>query len=130
MDRLDAPVLAHQVELHPLLQQAELREIAVEADHWLVAYSPLARTEAFDEPEVRAAADAHDATPAQVCLAWLRSKENVAAIPKATSPAHVRENYASLDLELTPAEIERIDAIPAERSERLIDFDAAPWNEG
>jgi diketogulonate reductase-like aldo/keto reductase len=130
MDRLDAPVLAHQVEMHPLLQQEELRGMAVEHDHWLVAYSPLARTKVADVPEVREVAEAHDASPAQVSLAWLRSKEHVVAIPKATSPEHVRENYASLDLELDPEAVERIDAIPAERYERCVDFAAAPWNDG
>lgn len=40
---LDAPVLACQVEMHPLLQQQELVEYTAEEDIWLVGYSPLAQ---------------------------------------------------------------------------------------
>jgi diketogulonate reductase-like aldo/keto reductase len=126
IDILDAPLFAHQVEMHPLFQQPELREYAVEHDHWLVAYAPVARGQVEDVPELVDIAAAHGATPFQVSLAWLLSKANVAPIPKATSEAHIRENYAALELELTDDELARIDAIDEER--RLVDFDAAPWN--
>jgi 2,5-diketo-D-gluconate reductase B len=123
---LDAPLAAHQVEMHPLLQQEELHEYAVEHDHWLVAYSPLAKGEAFDVPEVQEVAERRDATPAQVCLAWLLSKENVAAIPKASSEAHMRENLAARDLELDEEDVALIDSIDHEH--RVIDPDHGPWN--
>ena len=42
----------------------------------------------------------HDATPAQVCLAWVLRQEGVLAIPKASDEAHVRANAAALDLRL------------------------------
>jgi len=48
IDRLDHDVFAHQVECHPLLQQEKLRERAAEHDHWLVAYSPIARNRVAD----------------------------------------------------------------------------------
>ena len=126
-EHLDVPIFAHQAECHPLLQQEELREYAREDDHWLVAYSPIARNRVADVPEIREVADAHDATPAQVSIAWLLSKENVAAIPKATSEEHIRDNLAALDVDLTDEEVARIDDI--DREERLVDFDAAPWND-
>ncbi|MEF8780554.1 MAG: aldo/keto reductase [Haloferacaceae archaeon] len=126
IDRLDAPLFAHQVECHPLLQQRELREFAVEDDHWLVAYSPLARNRVAENETIRAVAAEYDATPAQVSLAWLLSKENVAPIPKAASHEHVEENWAARDLDLDGDAIERIDRIETE--ERVVDFADAPWN--
>ncbi|UPV73352.1 aldo/keto reductase [Halorussus limi] len=126
LDRLDAPLFAHQVECHPLLQQAELRSLARERGHTLVAYSPLAKGTVTEVPELVAVADERDATPAQVSLAWLLSKENVAVIPKASSEAHVRENFEARKLDLTDDEVARIDAI--EREARQVDFEAAPWN--
>jgi len=126
LDRLDAPLFAHEVECHPLLQQAELREMAREHGHRLVAYSPLAKGAVTDVPVMRDVAAKHDATPAQVSLAWLLSKEQVAVIPKSTSEAHIRENLAARELELDDADIARIDAI--DRRERQVDFDGAPWN--
>ena len=125
-DRLDAPVAAHQVECHPLLQQDDLRAYAREHDHWLVAYSPLAQGEVFDVPEIREVAERHDASPAQVSLAWLLSKDNVAVIPKASGREHMRANLAARALELTDEEIARIDDI--DREYRVIDPAFGPWN--
>jgi len=126
-DRLDSDLFAHQVECHPLLQQDELRAYAREHDHWLVAYSPLARNEVADVDVIQDIADAHDATPAQISLAWLDGLENVAAIPKATSREHIEENVAARDVTLTDDEMARIENIEAEH--RIVDFDDAPWNQ-
>ena len=54
---------------------------------------------------VRAVANAHDATPAQVALAWVISHPNVVAIPGASSVAQLEANIAAADLELTIDEI-------------------------
>jgi len=126
IDRLDHDLFAHQVECHPLLQQETLREYAVEYDHWLVAYSPIARNRVADVDALREIADAHDATPAQVSLAWLLSKERVAPIPKAADFGHVADNWAARDVDLTADQIARIDAL--DRGERVVDFEEAPWN--
>ncbi|GAA0649873.1 aldo/keto reductase [Salarchaeum japonicum] len=125
-DRLDPDLFAHQVECHPLLQQAELRSYAREHDHWLVAYCPIARNQVADVDVIREIADAHDATPAQVSLAWLDGLDHVAAVPKATSTDHLTENLASRNITLTDDEMARIAAI--EEEHRIVDFDAAPWN--
>ncbi|MGQ4555192.1 aldo/keto reductase [Halobellus sp. GM3] len=126
MDRLDSPLFAHQIEMHPLLPQSELHEMAVEHGHRLVAYSPIVRGAVADVPEIAAVAEKHDATAAQVSLAWLFAKENVTPIPKAASPSHIRENYAALDLELDDEDIQKIDGV--ERRHRVVDFESAPWN--
>lgn len=127
LDQLEAPLCAHQVECHPLLPQAELRRRAREDGHWLVAYSPIARGGALEVPQLQEIAAAHDATPAQISLAWLLSKETVCVIPKSTTPEHIRENFAARKISLSPEEIARIDAI--ERQERVVDPDIAPWNQ-
>ena len=120
---IDAPIFANQVEMHPLLQQADLREYCEDAGVELVAYSPLARGKVFDVDVLTDIAHAHDVSAAQVSLAWLRAK-GVAAIPKATGRDHLADNWASLDLALTDEEIARIDAI--DRAERRVNPDFAP----
>ena len=56
----------------------------------------------------------HGATARQVCLAFLTRAPGVFAIPKASDPAHVRENAGASALELTPANLAVIDrAFPA-----------------
>lgn len=124
-ETLESPLFAHQVEMHPLLQQEELLSYAQEHDHWLVAYSPVARGEVTDVDVIRDVAEKHDVSPYQVSLAWLLSKDNVAAIPKASSEEHIRDNFGALEVELDDDDIAAIDGIEAE--ERLVDFDGTPW---
>ncbi len=121
----DAPIFANQVELHPLLQQPELREACAEHDVEVVAYSPLARGNVFDVPELTEVAEKHGASEAQVSLAWLREK-GVTAIPKATSEAHIRDNWESLGVTLDDEDVAAIDAIG--REDRRVDPGFAPWN--
>jgi len=116
---------ANQVEFHPLLQQSELREYADGEDVELVGYSPLARGEVFDVPEIQAVAEKHGVSEAQVGLAWVREK-GVTAIPKATGEDHIADNWASLDLELDDEDVAKIDGI--DRRDRQVDPDFAPWN--
>ncbi|KTG27738.1 aldo/keto reductase [Haloferax profundi] len=126
IEKLDAPVFAHQVEMHPLLPQDELRALADEYDHHLVAYSPIARNEVAENDTIVEVAAKHDVSPAQVSLAWVMAK-GATAIPKAASPDHIRDNFAALELELDDDDIEKIDAI--ETDHRIVDFDEAPWNQ-
>jgi len=121
----DAPIFANQVELHPLLPQAEIREVCEANDVEVVGYSPLARGKVFDQPVIQDIAAKHDASEAQVSLAWAREK-GVTAIPKATSEAHITDNWESLPLELEQEDIDAIDAI--DETSRQVDPDFAPWN--
>ena len=123
MDIADNPIFANQVECHPLLQQEELREHAAEHDYELVAYSPLARGKVFDVPELNDIAEKHDASEAQVSLAWLREK-GVTAIPKATGTDHIEDNWESLGVDLDEDDVAKIDAI--DREDRRVDPDFGP----
>jgi diketogulonate reductase-like aldo/keto reductase len=114
---------ANQVEMHPLLQQDELREFAAGHHLELVAYSPLARGRVFDVPELTEVAEKHDVSEAQVALAWLR-EVGVAAIPKATSEAHIRDNWESLGLDLDDEDVATIESI--DRTDRRIEPDFGP----
>jgi len=120
---LDAPLFANQVEMHPLLQQRELREYAAETDLHLVGYSPLIRGDIFDVPEIQEIAEKHDASAPQVSLAWLREL-GVTAIPKATSEAHIRDNFESLTVDLDAEDLDRIADI--EGTTRKVDPDFGP----
>jgi 2,5-diketo-D-gluconate reductase B len=124
---LDAPIFANQVELHPYLQQAELREYAAEHDHHVVAYSPLARADVTDDDVIQDIAEKHDATPTQVSIAWVLQLENVVAIPKATSEEHIRDNWEAYDVDLDREDLDRIADL--DRGERKVDPDDAPWDE-
>ena len=122
-----APVIVNQVEYHPFLDQSAVLEVCRERDVELTAYRPLARGEVASDRTIADIAAAHDATPAQVALAWLIGQEGVSAVPKASSPERRRENLAALDLELSAEERERIDALPKDR--RAVEPDWSPeWD--
>ncbi len=114
---------AVQVECHPLLQQDALREYCARHDIELVAYSPLARGDVFDIPELTNIADAHGVSEAQVSLAWLDAHD-VCSIPKATGRDHIVDNFAATSLSLTQEQVATIDAIDHEK--RLVDPSFAP----
>ncbi len=97
----------------------------------LIAYSPLARGKiARHMGTLRRIAEHHGATPAQVALRWLISREPVVVIPNTTKLERVRENAASADLDLLDAEIEEIDRVcvvrPVQVQTDSIRVDAAP----
>jgi len=121
----DAPIVANQIECHPLFRQPELRAACDELGVDCVAYSPLARGDVFDVPTLREIAGDHDASPAQISLAWLRQR-GVVSIPKATSEAHIRDNWQSRTLTLSERELERIESI--DETGRCVDPAFGPWN--
>lgn len=122
-DALGEAPFANQVEMHPLLRQEELREYADANDVELVAYSPLARGEILDDPDIVDIAEKHGVSAAQVSLAWLR-ETGVTAIPKATGIDHIRDNLASVDLTLDDEDVERIDSLG--RTDRQLNPDFGP----
>jgi len=70
----------------------------------------------LDDPQLKAIAERHSATSAQIALAWLLRQKGIVAIPKASNPAHVRENRAALDLKLTKEDLMELDvAFPPPR---------------
>jgi diketogulonate reductase-like aldo/keto reductase len=76
-----------------------------ERDVLIMAYSPIGHSgtekrELLENRTVKLIARRHGVTPAQVALAWLLQRD-VIAIPKASSPDHVRENRGALELKLT-----------------------------
>ena len=75
----------------------------------LMAYSPVEQGALARNTRLGAVAARHDATPAQIALAWVMHQEGVIAIPKASSQQHVRQNFAALDIELTTQDIAELD---------------------
>ena len=108
----DTQPTVNQIELHPLLQQVELR--AWHAEHGIAteAWSPLAQGEVLKDDTLVTIAAHHERTVAQVILRWHLQLGNV-VIPKSVTPARVRENLDLFDFELTEddlAAIARLDA--------------------
>ncbi len=108
--------VVHQIELHPLLNQAEQRAENAERGILTEAWSPLGRGKDLGDDVVAQVARAHDVTPAQVVLAWHLALGNV-VIPKSVTPGRITQNFAALELELSEAEIRELSSLP--QGERL-----------
>jgi diketogulonate reductase-like aldo/keto reductase len=77
----------------------------------LMAYSPIAQGGRMLQSRVLAeVAKRHNATPAQIAIAWSMRHDDVITIPKASDPKHVRENAAAGAIVLTPDDLASIDA--------------------
>ncbi|BCG76653.1 aldo/keto reductase [Mesorhizobium sp. 113-3-3] len=75
----------------------------------LMAYSPVEQGALARNARLNAVAARHNATPAQIALAWVMHQDGIIAIPKASSQEHVRQNVAALDIELTPQDVADLD---------------------
>ncbi|TPL98630.1 aldo/keto reductase [Mesorhizobium sp. B2-3-10] len=75
----------------------------------LMAYSPVEQGALARNARLEAIATRHNATPAQIALAWVMHQDGVIAIPKASSQEHVRQNFAALDIKLTADDLADLD---------------------
>jgi 2,5-diketo-D-gluconate reductase A len=112
----------NQIEMHPYFPQEELRAVHDSLGIRTVAWSPLAKAGAlFEEAPVRAAAQRHGVSPAQVVLRWHFELGSV-PIPKSTVPAHQLSNGDIFGFELSDDEVEAISRLGREDG-RLFDGD-------
>ncbi len=100
----------NQIELHPRLQQGELRDWQAEHGIATEAWSPLAQGELLDEETIVDVAGHHGKTPAQAILRWHLQLGNI-VFPKSATPERIRENYEVFDFELEDDEMEAIAAL-------------------
>lgn len=94
----------------------------------VMAYSPLAqegrlRGDLLSNPVVNDIARAHNASAAQILLAWVIRLSGVIAIPKAANVAHVEQNAAALEITLSADELTQLDkAYPAPKGKTALDM--------
>jgi 2,5-diketo-D-gluconate reductase A len=111
LDRSDVVPVINQVELHPYLQQTEVRKANEELGVLTEAWGPIARGgELLQDPVIAGLADKHARTPAQVVLRWHIELGNV-VIPKSVTPARIQENIDIFDFALDSADLDAIAAL-------------------
>ncbi|HEX7403426.1 MAG TPA: aldo/keto reductase [Usitatibacter sp.] len=89
----------------------------------VMAYSPLDEGRLVRHPALDAVARRVDATPAQVAVAWSLRDPAVVAIPKASTPEHVRDNRVAFDLVLDEDALRALDcAFPPPRRKRPLEM--------
>ena len=76
----------------------------------VMAYSPVGHGRGLlENATLKKIAKRHDATAAQIALAWVLRQPDVITIPKASNEKHVRDNARSVDLNLTKEDLADLD---------------------
>ncbi|MEU0806067.1 aldo/keto reductase [Streptomyces sp. NPDC005970] len=105
-----APVI-DQVELHPQLQQSELRAFNARHNIATEAWSPLGQGKGLlEDARLAAIAEKHGKSPAQVVLRWHLDLGNV-VIPKSVTPSRIHENIDVFDFELDAQDLAAINGM-------------------
>ncbi|MGP0943124.1 2,5-didehydrogluconate reductase DkgA [Serratia sp. CY74737] len=109
LDETNVAPVVNQIELHPLLQQRQLR--AWNATHHIAteSWSPLAQggEGVFDQPLIKALAEKYEKTPAQIVVRW-HLDSGLIVIPKSVTPSRIRENFEVFDFKLDKDELGEI----------------------
>lgn len=122
----DARIFTNQIEVHPFLANTKVVEHAQQLGIPVTGYMPLAVGKVMKDETLQKIAKDHNATPAQVAIAWVLSRQ-IAAIPSSTRPEHQKANLDALRTKLSGSEIKAIDGL--DRNERIANPDFAPaWD--
>ncbi|RFB75678.1 aldo/keto reductase [Methylovirgula sp. 4M-Z18] len=125
METLSAGCQANQV-LYNLARRGieyDLIGMCQERSMPIMAYSPIEQGALTRDKVLEAIARDHDATPAQIALAWVLERPGVIAIPKTSHPARVAENLGALAVRLTDADKAKLDAaFPPPRRKRGLEM--------
>jgi 2,5-diketo-D-gluconate reductase A len=101
----------NQIELHPQFPQAVLR--AYHAEHGIAteAWSPIGQGgDLLQDGRLRALADEHGRSPAQIVLRWHIQLGNI-VFPKSVTPERIRENIDVFDFELSADDMAVVDGL-------------------
>ena len=104
----------NQVELHPRLQQRDLRGFHTQHQIVTESWSPLGRGTLLDDQVVRDVAAQTGRTPAQVLLRW-NVQLGCVVIPRSVRPARIEENAQVFDFELDQDQLEAITKLDREQ---------------
>lgn len=107
------PIVANQMNFNVLYKDEvdqDFRDFCKQQSIQIVAYQPIKRQEVLENKVVQRVAAAHNATPAQVALAWL-VQVGALPIPKAVNKAHIDENLKALEITFTNNEMDELKAL-------------------
>lgn len=110
-DALNTPLAANQIELHPLIDQTRMIAHLASKGVAVEAYCPLAQGRVMGNAVLREIGAAHDASPAQIALAWILTRPMSIALPRTSNLGRLADNLRAADIVLSAEEIARIDAL-------------------
>lgn len=110
-------IATNQIELSPYLQNRKVVDWASEHGIHITSYMTLAYGKALKDETIIRIATKHNATPAQVILAWAMG-EGYSVIPSSTRRENLASNLQALDLQLDAEDKKAIAALDC--NDRLV----------
>jgi diketogulonate reductase-like aldo/keto reductase len=109
-DYAEVKPVINQVEFHPFLFQENLLDYCRFREIQLEAYSPLARAEKLDDPNIKEIADKYSITPAQIMIRW-SLQHDLVVIPKSVHKERIIENSQVFDFEISEDDMDRLNSL-------------------
>ena len=100
----------NQVELHPLLQQQELREVHAQLGVATEAWAPLGQGSLLSNSDRERGCDGTWKNPAQVLIRWHIQLGNI-VIPKSVTPERIVSNFDVFDFELSEQDMASVSSL-------------------
>lgn len=117
----EGEILTNQIEVHPYLQNSRLVNFCQERDILVTGYMPFAVGKVLMDETIVAIAEKHQATAAQVVLAWLRQKD-IATIPSSTKEKNLKSNLEATKLVLDAEDMTAIGKLDCNDRQANPDF--------
>ncbi|KQZ28077.1 2,5-didehydrogluconate reductase DkgB [Duganella sp. Root1480D1] len=111
-------IATNQIELSPYLQNRKLVDFLRGQGIHVTSYMTLGYGKVLGDPVIAAIAARHNATPAQVTLAWAMQL-GYSVIPSSTRRENLASNLLATGLQLTERDMSEIAAL--ERNGRMVD---------
>lgn len=119
-------IATNQIEIHPFLQNRNLVEFLQQQGIHITAYMPLAYGKVIQEPVIQKIAETHNATAAQIALAW-SLQQGYAVIPSSTKRENLQSNLLAANIRLSDEEMNAIAGLDS--GERIANPGFAPeWD--
>jgi alcohol dehydrogenase (NADP+) len=116
------PIEVNQIEMHPLLQRPKMLVFCKKYNIILTAFSPLGTQDRekvlkqadipdfLHDPSIIEIAQKHNATTAQIVLAWACMRPT-SVIPKSVHSNRILENFKAAEIELSGPEMDKINSM-------------------
>jgi diketogulonate reductase-like aldo/keto reductase len=118
----------NQIELHPFLNQQELREYCAQKQIIITSFCPLANLKrpneleeasALNNPIIQEIAKSKNRTTAQIIIRW-HLQHGLTVIPKTVTPERLGENCQVFDFTLSDLEMHQIDQLDKTNHRRFV----------
>jgi|JI10StandDraft_1071094.scaffolds.fasta_scaffold397851_2 diketogulonate reductase-like aldo/keto reductase len=100
----------NQIEVHPFLNQKELRDYCASKKILVEAYSPLAHGKRIQDPAITKISQKYNRTNAQILIRW-SIQSGMIVLPKSVKRSRIEENGSVFDFQLDNADMEYLNSL-------------------